>query len=387
MLIVSLIVSAVYLLIVNRIARRQSHLGTPSFLSLPACLFGFPFACFPAFAFGSFATAVAGFICIAKGLGPRAFLRCSVTAMALSHIGVSFFSIKVIQQNEGLRERFPVENLASRLPPPSAKVADLLDGAAVNLDDGQLDAFEWEVNAGFSFRTSALAYLHAGVVADFISSPGFGVTRMSEGYSRGLELPEVDSIPFSPLQYELPDLGDKLTTASATTPGTASHFPPANDSLRLMHLRSTVDFVNKKGFGYFIDREHVRGFQPHGLREVPKVEEPASKQHRWLIKRVELVSLIMHDEPVVYVSKNLPRMQELRGASTRPLTAFEKGALERLGTGDDLKVSSSPNHIQLVGAIRAVKQCLNCHDARRGDLLGAFSYLLERSTSAADVRD
>jgi hypothetical protein len=34
----------------------------------------------------------------------------------------------------------------------------------------------------------------------------------------------------------------------------------------------------------------------------------------------------------------------------------------------------------MVGAIRAVMQCIECHDAERGALIGAFSYMLERDT-------
>jgi hypothetical protein len=32
----------------------------------------------------------------------------------------------------------------------------------------------------------------------------------------------------------------------------------------------------------------------------------------------------------------------------------------------------------MVGALRAARQCLECHEGRRGDLLGTFSYVLQR---------
>ena len=31
---------------------------------------------------------------------------------------------------------------------------------------------------------------------------------------------------------------------------------------------------------------------------------------------------------------------------------------------------------RMLGSLRAAKQCLDCHTASRGDLLGAFSYAL-----------
>jgi hypothetical protein len=112
---------------------------------------------------------------------------------------------------------------------------------------------------------------------------------------------------------------------------------------------------------------------------MPKLEDAGHKPDgRWLIRRIDLVSLLTHEQPVAYVSVNLPRMDELRGAATRPLTQFERRALTALRAGSNLQVDASADHIQMLGAIRAVKQCLDCHDARRADLLGAFSYRLQR---------
>src|SRR5258708_39906209 len=105
---------------------------------------------------------------------------------------------------------------------------------------------------------------------------------------------------------------------------------------------------------------------------MPKLEAPL----RWIVQDLELVSLLKHDEPVAYVSKNLPRMDELREAKTRPLDAFERDALEVLRRGEDLKVQNASREIRMLGSIRAVKQCLQCHEVERGDLLGAFSYRL-----------
>lgn len=72
-------------------------------------------------------------------------------------------------------------------------------------------------------------------------------------------------------------------------------------------------------------------------------------------------------------------MKELTNASTRPIDEFERQGLPKLRNGDEIVVESKLNSIRMVGAVRAAKQCLDCHAVRRGDLLGAFSYSFHRT--------
>jgi len=88
------------------------------------------------------------------------------------------------------------------------------------------------------------------------------------------------------------------------------------------------------------------------------------------------VGLLLHAEPVVYVSEHLPRMDEQREAPTRPLDRFEASALEGLRRGEDILVQETAGNLRMLGAIRNAKQCIECHGGERGDLLGAFSYSL-----------
>jgi hypothetical protein len=81
---------------------------------------------------------------------------------------------------------------------------------------------------------------------------------------------------------------------------------------------------------------------------------------------------------VAYLSDNLPRMDELREAATRPLDVFETAGLASLRGGEDLFVRESADGLRMLGAVRSLKQCVNCHGGERGDLLGAFSYTLRR---------
>ena len=125
-----------------------------------------------------------------------------------------------------------------------------------------------------------------------------------------------------------------------------------------LHLAGLLDFINSENFGYVKDRRHVAGFQSHRFSKVPDPTEG------WRIETLDLVGLLLHKEPVAYVSANLPRMDELKKAPTRPLDRFETSALEKSA------------NLRMLGAIRSAKQCVECHGGRRGDLLGAFSYTL-----------
>jgi hypothetical protein len=89
---------------------------------------------------------------------------------------------------------------------------------------------------------------------------------------------------------------------------------------------------------------------------------------------------LKHETPRVYESDHLPRMEELSSATakTRELGKFEAAALQKLLEGEEIHTAGTPNRIEMLGAVRASKQCLQCHEVPRGTLLGAFSYELRR---------
>ncbi|MEI7687228.1 MAG: hypothetical protein WCL32_19595, partial [Planctomycetota bacterium] len=82
--------------------------------------------------------------------------------------------------------------------------------------------------------------------------------------------------------------------------------------------------------------------------------------------------------PVVYLSKILPRMDELAAAAKRPLDEFETQGHKTVLAGEELFVRDTPTHTRVFGSIRAMQQCTACHACERGCLLGAFSYTLSR---------
>jgi hypothetical protein len=73
-------------------------------------------------------------------------------------------------------------------------------------------------------------------------------------------------------------------------------------------------------------------------------------------------------------------MDELREARTRPLTEFESKAVERLQAGEELVVHETRDTIEMLGAVRAMSVCNECHQVPRQTLLGAFTYRLRRPT-------
>ena len=141
------------------------------------------------------------------------------------------------------------------------------------------------------------------------------------------------------------------------------------DNLLSLHQESVVDFVNAANFGYFKDRRHVAGFQEHQISQRPALFKP------WTLQTLDLVGVILHEKPVVYISEYLPRMDRACARPrTRTLDDFEAAGLTALERGNELFVRDRGDERRMVGAIRAARQCVTCHGCERGDLLGAFSY-------------
>jgi len=312
-----------------------------------------------------------------------------------------------------LEHRLEYEQSVSLLPTPeppaSAPDADsdryweLADHGLEELANADTRADTWRQSS-----LSSLETMHYDNVLDFINSEGAGFRRRLLPHGRFIYLPPLPYLP----QQEPPsqDLatfdrspGDAISGNNGTgvepapakepLPREAGSFlqgpppqPPTTDQLQTLHLAGTIDFVNAPGFGYVPSREsaeapfgdlsRVMGFQPHAFRKPPGIRRAPGTQATWLIDRLELVSLLKHSEPAVYISKHLPRMDELREATTRPLSDFESQALPKLQAGEDLVVDPQPGEIRMLGAVRAVRRCLDCHRAREGDLLGAFTYRL-----------
>lgn len=318
---------------------------------LPSCVF----LAFPAVWYQSAILCGGTALVATLGYPRRAIPPIAVASFLIAYAILSVSIVEKQRGQERLRAEYPFESIEDRLPrsvPPSGPG-----------DRDRLDRLELaiEKDASGYRRQRQLAFLHAETTNRFVDAAGFGVGRMVrvEPSERTLAGEPRDDAP-PQADYLHPQLAEPA-------PGFARPDPVA---LGRLHDDGFLDFVNSAGFGYVKDRRHVAGFQSHGFSKVPG---PADK---WAVARLELVGLLRHDEPVVYVSSKLPRMDELKDSPTRPLDAFESESLAKLRGGADLYVGLGSESSRFVGAVRSTKQCVECHGGERGALLGAFSYRL-----------
>lgn len=290
------------------------------------------------------------------------FLPLSIAAALVAYGTAGWYALKEQGASDQLRREYPLESLAERVPEPRASLRTPLSAGATE----NLNSFENEVrSAGFTVRSYQLRTLHEHTTDAFVNSPGFGVMRMIPGPTA--ESLKADSRPEAPSQPGSP---------AGWAPG--EPFEPApsadRDALVGLHTDGVLDFVNPRGWGYVKSRDAVAGFLPHRFSKVPEAKV-------WVVQRIELVGLLKHPEPVVYLSDRLPAMAELRDAPTRPLDEFESAGLDVVRRGEDGFATRRGDVARFVGGIRAAKQCVECHGGERGDLLGAFSYTLRAKST------
>jgi hypothetical protein len=382
-LLMSLVLSSIFLFVAVFVARRFGN-GPACLLAITVTVVSIVFMA-PAFTIHCFLTFVFSLGCLTGRTQPREFVICSVVAMVLSY---GFFSLQAVDEMrnlEALRVEFPVESLEDRLAYESTEASTETTPVDYNISEDvetRLQQLEEEREYRGGMRHRMLLVLHESNVHDFAIARGFGVSRMGSVRRGWIELPESEPIPLpSPIidePYE-PDLG--------TAPPLAADFhneapSPSRDSLTSIHNFGLRDFLDPETMGYVKERRQVAGFQSHQFRQEPNFESAD-----WQVTRLELISMLRHETPVAYVSANLPSMEELKDSPTRPLTSFERASIESLRREKDVEISEDLNRIFMVGSIRAAKDCLDCHSVRRGELLGAFSYELQRVKPVSKPKD
>lgn len=346
------------------------------------------------------------------------------------------------QVGEQLRKAYPYISLRDRLkyetenrtglqkPKLSREAAVLLDRNDVRFELSSDPAMPGNM------RAKSLQMLHSQQVAEFVAREGFGRSRLPPPSPSYLELPQLPTIPFAsaPKLSTEQEVGDThnlprrvtkydLARLRAGEPTwtdqdverkyydrlrhdekmqgmfetyaawKAKHNPlnlPSRDLIFDSHDAAVLNFAGSRRNGYVKNLDQVAGFASHAMTETPRFEPgPIELQFwpdiqkvnpaQWLLTRLELVSLLKHEEPGVYVSQNLPRMEELGDKDLRPLDDFEAAGLERLFDGEHMALDVRTNRILMLGALRAEKRCTQCHQVKRGELLGAFSYELVRA--------
>jgi hypothetical protein len=312
---------------------------------------------------------------IAVAVMPRQSVRMLTAAVML--ITATTFTLAAMEARrqaarlEEMRREFPVVSLAHRLdyekeaPRPEATPAKLGSVPAKSLD-------EFEAVLDQRWRAQDLRMIHSRQYEQFVRSMGFGVMRMRRPSSQRVRRPPLRDIAFN---ERWPEDYDRQGNWEFD-------FGEGNSAVGL-HKLSRGDFLDADGFGHIIERQQSAGFIEHGMHFSPV--NGLKDEDAWTIEQLELVSLLKFDAPRVYVLEHLPRMDQLSSddAPTRELDDFEAKALKLLWTEEDIVLEQHDDVYRMVGSLRAAKQCLDCHSVERGELLGAFTYVLRRGESGA----
>jgi len=300
-------------------------------------------------------------------------LRILLAALALLIVaGITSYlwhsaSVEGERKLADARRKLPFVSLTERLPrgkpvtPTKALAADV-----------KKHWEEMETQFARGDRAEMLKALHERTRDVFVARPFAGVGRMLESGT-----PEE-------ILMDVHDADPNLRQ-----PGEPAYFPISegetttrvqpDGETRFLHREGVLNFLPARSFGYIKDREHVAGFKPHGFRYVPN-NKPMRVDH------VQLIGILTHDQPVVYLTDKLPSMEEARQVKTRSLDLFEAVGMSLLREGEDLYIVSKEETLRMLGALRATRTCQKCHDAEVGDLLGAFSYTLRPAPKEQEER-
>lgn len=280
------------------------------------------------------------------------------------------------------RRENPFVNLQDRLayesrPVTRTKSPLYRDQNAIELDE--LDA-EWEGNHYWPRRRDKLSKIHGSYVNRFASTPGFGVGRMPT--SSPLPLPDFDIRTITLNEGKDQPAWPQSVQGEYRSWRSSSQSPwiyyPLKQERQIAgfdyHFAASKDFLNPETFGYVNQQREVAGFIEHAFHNAPPSLQHDSRV--WSLTGLKLVSLLQFDEPQVYQSENLPRMDEISSMTvpTRDLDSFEAGALKQLLDGDETVLVTEGNQMRMLGALRARNQCMECHNVDHGELLGAFTY-------------
>jgi hypothetical protein len=138
-----------------------------------------------------------------------------------------------------------------------------------------------------------------------------------------------------------------------------------------LHETSVIDSFRPETFGYVKTDSEVAGFVPHGsaqlAKEIGAVDE--KNDSHWQLTRLELVSLLKHDEPRVYIADTIPLMDEFDSLPHRPLDEFEAQALPQLVTEKDTVIEEITGGVKMLGAVRPETIACNATTVRVANCL------------------
>ena len=186
-----------------------------------------------------------------------------------------------------------------------------------------------------------------------------------------------------------------------------SQHPGLWKSFDEMHARYTHNFVESEGFGmgrlFTFEDPHNRMLEIKG--------------EKFAVKELRLIGLGGNTPKVYEASWVSMERDNLDRYKKRDLTDFENNALRRMKAGLNLvwqleqpkqttelvaqqsvqsehrlvyktNTETQPHkQYKLVGALRAQKSCIACHDAKPNELLGAFVYTMEENEMIEAILD
>ncbi len=338
-----------------------------------------------------------------------------------------------------LREQYPFASLRNRLAyekKAHRRMSTLSSESEDRLSLEEDPSLDMRVKAAdFDPRMESLQMLHSNEVIRFITQEGFGFSRYTPPSITFLELEDVCPLPTDPKPKSI-DAGNPVSLPNDEPTyyelahglrgqDREQHIQqryeqwvekdnpfrlPTRTRLMAIHKQSKTEFAGWTRNGYARNIDQVAGFASHAVTSKPEIRiaephqkpvewiyesqvvngkprrmpiglKPRTENRLWRLTKMHLVSLLKHNTPRAYVSDNVPNMEALLEAPTRPLEKSEAALLEQLHEGKDIATDAHANRIRMLGSLRAQKHCTTCHDAHRGELLGAFSYELLRVTA------
>ncbi|MGI9455338.1 MAG: hypothetical protein ACR2NU_02185, partial [Aeoliella sp.] len=212
-----------------------------------ACVVSGMLAFFPGFVFVFLVALVMFLVVWATVLLPdRSGIRISLCfVVTLAGVWLPFADrYRAVRQIDSMRADYPFVSVRDRLPAAPA----VLDQQQLELPESlEANLVAFEKRRRRSGREWALERLHEESYRLFVSSPGFGMSRMRRVTPRSLELQPVDQ---KPLPAYFAAKGDW------------------NEDAHEVHGSALIDFFDADSMGFVRSVDKVAGFESHAFRQI-----------------------------------------------------------------------------------------------------------------------
>ena len=267
---------------------------------------------------------------------------CSLPAF----VAIAAFHVQAARELAALRQDFPLQSLRERLdyehrPVSNVSFDSLMPVNLSPLVDKNLTKLEEAERR--SHRRRQLREIHEWTATDFVEAQGFGVMRTLPPRKDRIQRPPLEDLPFSgsPPKEFFGWQGFRRAPVDQRFIGCTGLI--------------TFDFLDADGLGFVQAGPRAAGFIPHASHYEPAQMMGSSDKaiaDSYRVDRVELVSLLKHERPFVYVTDRLPRMDRLSADDVplRELDTFETDALlNLLRTQQDIVTQEDRDGIRMFG--------------------------------------